>query len=308
VAKLLGEHEVAEDPQVGDYRLAPMPSLIRRPAVESLGRRVVEDIDSRHHRLSPEDSRHPLLLEEGLSLPHNRLVAQLDDAILLRVVRRGVVALNTLINVVRHEFSCREFTAIVGAQYSQLAAALYLRSSLHASDGVRSFSLTAEDHHPHVVGEVVDEQHEVTSSSRCSRCNRATQVPMHELEPLLGLEAHLLGKRESPLLCQHADVAELLHVVEAWQASHHLLSTKSLQGLKVKVPKALVPLPCLIVPTSSEAEGLCHLHIKDVESICTSGYLGKKAMMAIPNPQDSVLDLHVRIVLIQLSQADDRVP
>jgi hypothetical protein len=87
-----------------------------------------------------------------------------------------------------------------------------------------------------------------------------------------------------------------------------LLGTEPLQGLEVKVPKALVPLPHLVVLTSSEAEGLCHLHIKDVESICASGYLGKKATMAIPNPQDSILDLHAQIVLIQLSQADDRVP
>jgi hypothetical protein len=42
--------------------------------------------------------------------------------------------------------------------------------------------------------------------------------------------------------------------------------------------------------------------------ICASGYLGKKATMAIPNPQDCVLDLHARTVLIQLSQVDDRVP
>jgi hypothetical protein len=292
VATLLGEHEAAEDPQVGDRRLAPMPSLIWRLALESLVRQAVEDIDSRHHRLSPKDGRHPPLLEEGPSHPHNRLVAPLDNAVLLRAVRHGVVVLNALISAVRREFSHGEFTAIVGVQYTQLAAALRLRSSLRTPDGLRSFSLTAEDHHPHVAGEVVDEQQEVTSSSRCGRCNRATQAPMHELEPLLGSEARLLGKGESPLLRQHADVAELLHVVEAWQVSHHLLGTKLLQGLEVKVPKVLVPLPRLIVPTSSEAEGLCHLHIKDIESICAFGYLGKKATMAIPNPQDSVLDLH----------------
>jgi hypothetical protein len=117
-----------------------------------------------------------------------------------------------------------------------------------------------------------------------------------------------VGKVEPPLLRQHVDVAELLHVVKAWQASHHLLGTEPLQGLKVKMPEALMPLPCLVVPMSSETEGLCHLHIKDVESICASIYLGKKATMAIPNPHDSVLDLHARTVLIQLSQADDRVP
>jgi hypothetical protein len=75
----------------------------------------------------------------------------------------------------------------------------------------------------------------------------------------------------------------------------------------VKVPEALVSLPCLIVMVSSKAEGLCYLHIKDVESIGASGYLGKKATMAIPNPHDSVLDLHTQTILIQLSQAGDRV-
>ena len=76
----------------------------------------------------------------------------------------------------------------------------------------------------------------------------------------------------------------------------------------MKVPETLVPLPRLVVPTSSETEGLCHLHVKDVESICASGYLGKKATTAIPNPHDSILNHHARTVLIQLSQVDDRVP
>jgi hypothetical protein len=159
-------------------------------------------------------------------------------------------------------------------------------------DVIRSLSLATKDHNPHVVGEVVDEQQEVASSSGCSRCHRTTQVPVHELEPLLGSEAQLLGKGEPPLLRQHADVAELLHVVKTQHASYHPLSTEPLQGLKVKVPESLVPLPHLIVPTSSKAEELCYLHVEDIESIGASGYLGKKATMAITNPHDSVLDLH----------------
>jgi hypothetical protein len=91
-----------------------MPRLVRRPTVESLGGRVVEDVDSYHHRLSLEDGRHSPLLEEGLSHPQNHLVVPLDDAVLLRAIRCGVVALNTLIRTVRHEFSRHEFTAIVG--------------------------------------------------------------------------------------------------------------------------------------------------------------------------------------------------
>jgi hypothetical protein len=131
---------------------------------------------------------------------------------------------------------------------------------------------------------------------------------VHELKPLLGSEAQFLGKGEPPLLRQHVDITELLHVVKARQALYHLLSTELLQGLEVKVPEALVPLPRLIVLTNSEAEGLCYLHVDDVESIGASDYLGNEATMAIPNPHDSVLDLHVRTVLIQLSQANDRVP
>jgi hypothetical protein len=115
---------------------------------------------------------------------------------------------------------------------------------------------------------------------------------VHELEPLLGLEARLLWKGEPPLLRQHTYVAELLHVVKARQASYHPLGTEPLQGLEVKVPEALVLLPRLVVPTSSKAEGLCYLHVEDIEAISASDYLGKKAMMAIPNPHDSILDLH----------------
>jgi hypothetical protein len=131
---------------------------------------------------------------------------------------------------------------------------------------------------------------------------------MHELKPLLGSEARLLGKGEPPLLRQHADVAELFHVVKARQTSYHPLGIEPLQDLEVKVPEALVPLSRLVVPMSSKAEGLCYLHVEDIESIGASSYLGKKATMAIPNPHDSTLDLHTRTALIQLSQADDGVP
>jgi hypothetical protein len=144
-----------------------------------------------------------------------------------------------------------------------------LRSDMHTLDGVRSLSLAAKDHHPHVAGEVVDEQQEVASSSWCGWCHRATQVPMHELEPLFGSEARLLGKGEPSLLCQHTDIAELLHMVKARQASYHLLGTEPLQGLEVKMPEVLVPLPCIVLPTSSKAARLCHLHIEDVKPIWT---------------------------------------
>jgi hypothetical protein len=64
----------------------------------------------------------------------------------------------------------------------------------------------------------------------------------------------------------------------------------------------------LVVPMSSKATRLCHLHVEDVKPTWTPAYLGKKAMKGVLDPHESVLDLHVRTVLIQLSQADDRVP
>jgi hypothetical protein len=131
---------------------------------------------------------------------------------------------------------------------------------------------------------------------------------MHELEPLLGSKAQLLGKGEPSLLCQHADIAELLHMVKTRQASYHLLGTEPLQGLEVQMPEALVPLPCTVVPTSNKAARLCHLHVEDVKPIWTPAYLGKKATRGVLDPHDSLLDLHAQTVLIQLSQANDRVP
>ena len=66
---------------------------------------------------------------------------------------------------------------------------------------------------------------------------------MHELQLLLGAEAHLVGEGEPPLLGEDAGVAELLHMFDSWHALHHLLVAELLQVLKVEVPKALVPSP-----------------------------------------------------------------
>jgi hypothetical protein len=115
---------------------------------------------------------------------------------------------------------------------------------------------------------------------------------------LLGSEARLLGKGEPPLLRQHADIVELLHVAKGQHASYDPLGTEPLQGLEVKVSETLVPLPRLVIPMSSKTEGLCYLHVEDIELIGASGYLSKKAMMAIPNTHDSILNLHTRTALI----------
>jgi hypothetical protein len=73
---------------------------------------------------------------------------------------------------------------------------------------------------------------------------------------------------------------------------YHPFGTDPLHSLKVKVSEALMPLSHLIVSMSSKAEELCHPHVEDIESIGVFGYLSKKATMTIPNPHDSVIDLH----------------
>jgi hypothetical protein len=59
----------------------------------------------------------PLCFRRARAIP-TTLVVPLDDAVLLRAVRRGVVALNTLIRTVRCEFSRCEFAAVFGAQHA----------------------------------------------------------------------------------------------------------------------------------------------------------------------------------------------
>ena len=49
---LLDEDEAAEDAQLADRWLAPMPGLIWRLAVERTGRRAVEQVYGGHHGLS----------------------------------------------------------------------------------------------------------------------------------------------------------------------------------------------------------------------------------------------------------------
>lgn len=98
---------------------------------------------------------------------------------------------------------------------------------------------------------------------------------MHELELLLGSEARLARERVLLLLDHDAGVAELLHMVDARHALHHLLGAELLQGFEAEVPKALVPPPSLVIAASSKAEGLRHLRVEDVKVVAPSLHLGE---------------------------------
>ena len=90
-----------------------------------------------------------------------------------------------------------------------------------------------------------------------------------------------MGKEKPPLLGKDAGVAELLHVLDSRHALYHLLVAELLQGLKVEVPKALVPPPGIVVVAGYKTHGLCHLHMKDIEVVGASVHLGEMATMAI---------------------------
>jgi hypothetical protein len=192
MAKLLDERDIAEDAEVANHQHEVVPHLVWRLAIECLSRQVVEQVNSDHDLLTPIDGRHPPLLEEGMSGGHHRLVAALDDAILLRSVRRGVEALDALVGVVRRELSRHELAAVVRAQDTKLATTLLLHSGLMMLDGIRSSCLGVEDDRLHVAGDVVDKEEEVTPASMSSPCDGAVEVAMHKLHFLLGTEARLV--------------------------------------------------------------------------------------------------------------------
>jgi hypothetical protein len=107
-------------------------------------------------------------------------------------------------------------------------------------------------------------------------------------------------------LGHHTGVVELLDVVDAGHAVDHLL-VKLLQGFEVKVPKALVPAPCLIIPARGKTEGVRHLYMEHIKVVASPVHLGEKTAASIPDAQHTVLNLHPQAVLIQLPDADDGV-
>ena len=68
------------------------------------------------------------------------------------------MALNPLIDVVRRKLYRLELIIVVRVEHPKLAAALLLHGCLVALDGVRSSCLGIEQHGPHIVGGVIDEQ------------------------------------------------------------------------------------------------------------------------------------------------------
>ena len=72
------------------------------------------------------------------------------------------------------------------------------------------------------------------------------------------------------------------------QPSHHLLQpTKSIE-VEMSIPG--MPQPWLLRVPCSQVDGLLHLEIKQVQPILGPLHLGKKLLLPIPDPKDTVLD------------------
>jgi hypothetical protein len=97
-------------------------------------------------------------------------------------------------------------------------------------------------------------------------------------------------------------------VVDLRHPVHHLLVPELPEGLKVEMPKPLMPTPGLIISTSGEVEGPSHLHVKHVQPITPTIDLGEKTTMVVPDTEHPSVNLHSQAALVELVEADDGVP
>ena len=70
-------------------------------------------------------------------------------------------------------------------------------------------------------------------------------------------------------------------MVNAGHAANHLLLAELLQGFKVKMPKTLVPVPCLIIPARGKTEGVHHLYMEHIKAVASLVHLGEKTVASI---------------------------
>ena len=66
-----------------------------------------------------------------------------------------------------------------------------------------------------------------------------------------------------------------------------------------------MPQPRLLHAQCSQADGLLHLEVKQVQPIPGPLYLGKKPLLPVPDPEDAVLDQYLAAALMQLANVDD---
>jgi hypothetical protein len=81
-------------------------------------------------------------------------------------------------------------------------------------------------------------------------------------------------------------------MVDLWHPTHHLITPKLPEHLKVEMPKSIMPTPGLIISMSGEAEELSHLHVKYVQLVVPMVDLGEKATATVPDLEHPLVNLH----------------
>ena len=113
----------------------PVLELVGGAPADCLAGGSVQEVDRRRHRLPPEHTRERLGLHHASGRAHHGLVAALDDAVLLRRVRRRELPVNAELGLVVDEVGGGELSATVSAEHQQLLATLAFRHSLDVLDG-----------------------------------------------------------------------------------------------------------------------------------------------------------------------------
>jgi hypothetical protein len=104
--------------QIVDIGPATMSGLVRRHAIDGLGRRPILQVHDGCDRLAPEHCRHLSALQQTPGHSDHGLVPPLDDTILLWCVWRSVLPLDAALDAVRLELNGGELTPVVSSQYT----------------------------------------------------------------------------------------------------------------------------------------------------------------------------------------------
>ena len=66
-----------------------------------------------------------------------------------------------------------------------------------------------------------------------------------------------------------------------------------------------MPQPWLLRAPCSQADGMLHLEVEQVQLVQGPLHLSKKLLLSVPDPEDAILDQYLTAALIQLANVND---
>ncbi|WVZ64979.1 hypothetical protein U9M48_014417 [Paspalum notatum var. saurae] len=271
--RVLDIHDAPEGLQVMYRRLLPVPGLERGLAFHRLRRHSVQEVHGSVHRLPPKPSRQPLRLEQTARGANHHRVPALDDAVLLRGVRRRQLPVHAVRRAVFHELLGCELAAPIRPERQQLAAGLCLRARLELFDG----SCCS------ILGRQQDQPHEVGVAAWCCRRHGSAQVAVHQLQCALRPPLRLVRERRASLLSGETCLAELVHLLDGWQSADELLARHLPQRRHVDVAKPGVPPPGTLPATRCQAHRLSYLDVEPVQPVVCTRDPRQQSSSRLPN-------------------------